>query len=134
MREPSNIGRIILEPEARAALEQMLSDLKAREGCIRISPSKLASWIVGHYRLSSFEQDQEEIIRAHFNPREYLKRMLDGSVPESGLADALQTALTRIQPCGGDRPKPRGRPGKRAKPPQPSEVHPSPPGKEGEGQ
>lgn len=99
---------MILEPAAKAMLDEMLADLKAREEWVRISPSKLVSWIVENYR-NSFESNREAIIRAHFNSREYLKNVLQGLDAGENVADALQAALLKIGQADVQPSRQRGR-------------------------
>lgn len=86
------------------AVNEMITALKAKEACIRITPSKLVAWIVEHYKQGAFESEQEQIIRAHFNSKEYLKRVMNGVSTEGGIAEALETALKRIRAEGSSPP------------------------------
>lgn len=74
----------------------MLTELRAREQCLRITPSKLVSWILGQYKTEHFERDQDRIVQAHFNSKEYLKQMIRGASSAEDLTQALQAALGRI--------------------------------------
>ncbi len=106
MSKTPDVGRVILDEKAKLAVEEMLDQLKKQEDCIRINSSKLVSWIVAYFRNSGFEHEQQAIIKAHFNSKEYLKKVMSRSSSEEDLSAALQTVLTRMN-AGAERRKRR---------------------------
>jgi hypothetical protein len=106
-----DVGRVILDEKAKLAVEEMLDILKKQEDCIRLNSSKLVSWIVARFRHSRFERDQQAIVKAHFNSKEYLKKVVSQSATETDLTEALQAMLARMNSSAGVR---RGRRKKQA--------------------
>ena len=97
MPKDQHTVRIVLEQGAAVALDEMIKNLKVTEQCIKVTPSKLVSWIVERYRIGSFAQDEQTIIKAHFNSREYLKKVVQEIEPGGDVAQALQAALEKVR-------------------------------------
>ena len=103
--------RLVLDEQGKAALHRMVVELKAQEPCVRFTASTLGSWVIARYAETGFQADRDEIIRRHFNSKEYLKKVIQEMDPKENLADVLQAALKRV----GSPPAvaARGRPKKR---------------------
>ena len=123
MPKDQHTVRIILEQGAALALNEMMKSLRATEQCIKVTPSKLVSWIIERYRLGSFAQDEQAIIKAHFNSREYLKKVVQEIGPGGDVTKALETALQKIR-SDEKQTRPRGRKSA-ASPDAPSSDHDS---------
>jgi hypothetical protein len=95
-RKPDS-GRIMLGPAANEVVGQMMAALRSKEECIRITPSSLVSWIVEQYLENGFEVDRDAIIKRHFNPKEYLKRVINAGGTPDEVASALEKALHKIR-------------------------------------
>lgn len=91
-------GRITLEDKGRSALETMLHSLRESEGNIKITPSRLTSWILERFQATAFEKEKRSIIESHFNSRGYLRDALKGVKTEDELTAALQTVMQRMKP------------------------------------
>lgn len=65
---------------------------------IKINASKLISWIVQRYATQGFQREQAKIAQAHFNSKEYLKRVMAKSSSEAELTEALHVVLKKIEP------------------------------------
>lgn len=74
----------------------MAATLLARDECIRLTPSKLVSWIVERYLDQGFERDQEKILQAHFNSKEFLRRAVAQASSDEELSRALEAALGKL--------------------------------------
>ncbi|MBS1983284.1 MAG: hypothetical protein JST16_03855 [Bdellovibrionales bacterium] len=92
----SGSERIILSEPAVKALEQMGASLEARGDCIRLTSSKLVSWIVERYLSNGFERDQEKIVQAHFDSRSFLKRAVTNASSNEDLVQALEATLSKL--------------------------------------
>jgi len=103
-----NTGRIILNEEAKSSLLQMLESLKGDGEYLKITPSKLTSWVVNRYFITSFEKEKKIIEKDHFNSKGYLRNVLKGIEGEDDLEKALQTALARVN-------RTKNRPGRKRK-------------------
>lgn len=103
MPRKSESGRVILDQEARAALDRMYEDLKTQETWIRLTPSKLVSFIVEQYARVSFANDREAIVKRHFNSKEYLKNVIRGVRSSEDVEEALKNALLKV--ASSERPK-----------------------------
>jgi hypothetical protein len=108
-KQPSDSGRVILNEEAKAALTEMLASLRAREEHVRISPSVLASEAIVRYAKRAFALEQDEIARRHFNPREYLKKVMNQLPHDADPAQVLESALKRMRSENRGPPRPRRR-------------------------
>lgn len=84
---------------AIVAATQMMAGLASQEDCIRITASKLVSWIVTRFAENGFERDREAIIREHFNSKDYLKKVIRSLDSKEDMAAALQEALVKIGPA-----------------------------------
>lgn len=115
--QPKDSGRVILDEAGKAALSEMFSNLK-REECIQLTSGRLASWILAHYRANHFERDRREIVQAHFNSKEYLRKVIKDMDPQENVADVLSAALKRLSMAEGVQ-ETRGR--KRKKPRSPDD-------------
>ncbi len=93
----SESGRVILDQGTKEMLIKMVLELKAQESCIRLSPSKFVCWIIGRYFEHMFANDQEAIIKAHFNSKEYLRKTINTVGSESDLATVLEDMLYKIR-------------------------------------
>lgn len=96
MPKKSDLGRAILDETAKTALNQMIADLKKEEACIRVSPSKLVSWIVEKYAKTGFVSDKDVIIKNFFDSKGYLKNMIRGAQSSDEIEAALRIALLKV--------------------------------------
>jgi intergrase/recombinase len=96
----SDSGRVILDQDAKAALDQMYEDLKSQETCISISYSKLVSFIVEQYAKASFAHDRDAIVKRYFNSKEYLKNIIRGVHKSEDVEEALKNALLKVTSSG----------------------------------
>ena len=90
-------GRLILDEGAIAALSSMYDELKD-EKCIKITPSKLGSWIISEFKKSHFSSHKAEITKDHFNSKEYLKGLMENIKDEDDLEEVLKTSLQKLTP------------------------------------
>ena len=88
--------RILLDKVAANNLLEMLEEIKAGGDSIKITPSKLASWIVARYRKTTYKREIETIKRAHFDHQKYLKKALRGATTEEELREALTKAMRQV--------------------------------------
>lgn len=98
MFKVSDAGRIILDEPAKAALERVLSELKAAEEHLRISPSKIGSRIIERYAEAYFERDKKLLIKQHFDSKEYLKKAISSLESDADIARTLEAVLQKIRP------------------------------------
>lgn len=89
-------GRIILDEGAKLALSSMYEEIKS-ESCVKITPSKLASWIVSEYQKRYFKRDHKIIINKFFNTREYIKKILDETEDDEKLIQLLRKAQSGVK-------------------------------------
>ena len=90
-------GRLILDEGAIAALSSMYEELKD-EKCIKITPSKLGSWIISEFFKSYFPRYKAKIIKEHFNSKEYLKNLALSLDDSDDLEQVLRDTLKEIKP------------------------------------
>lgn len=88
-------GRLILDEGAIAALSSMYEDMKNQK-CIKITPSKLGSWIISEFYKSYFPRYKGKIAKEHFNSKEYLKKIMNNVDESENLEDVLRQALNQI--------------------------------------
>ena len=91
-------SRVTLEKEAQESLAKMLSELKREGRFIKISPSKLASWIIVWFGEKDFLKQKGNMIKAHFSSKAYLKNMAHGLEDSPDLESILRETLKGISP------------------------------------
>ena len=91
-------SRVTLEKEAQESLAKMLSELKREGRFIKISPSKLASWIILCFAQKDFSKQKDKIIKAHFSSKAYLKDITNGLEDSPDLEAILRRALKKTKP------------------------------------
>ena len=90
-------GRLILDEGAIAALSSMYEEMKNQK-CIKITPSKLGSWIISEFYKSYFSRYKGKIAKEHFNSKEYLKKVVQTIDDDSDLEEILKSTLQQIKP------------------------------------
>ena len=85
--------RLTLEGEAKAALNEMLSQIKQDNPDAAITPSSLASWAMVYFFKKSFSQTKSKIADSHFNPKAYIKMQLK----DLDSVEKVETALLEIR-------------------------------------
>lgn len=93
----STVSRVLLDKEAREALDQMLTVLREEGKYIKINPSRLTSWVVSKFAKKYFGKSKSEIVKAHFNSKEYLKDLASNIEEDENPAEILSQALKSIQ-------------------------------------
>jgi len=93
----STVSRVLLDQEARQALEQMFTVLREEGKYIKINPSRLTSWVVSKFAKKYFGKSKSEIVKAHFNSKEYLKDLASNIEDNENPAEVLSQALKSIQ-------------------------------------
>lgn len=89
-------GRLILDEGAISALSSMYEEMKDQK-CIKITPSKLGSWIISEFYKSYFSRYKGKIAKEHFNSKEYLKKIMNNVDENENLEDVLRQALNHIK-------------------------------------
>ena len=89
-------SRVTLEKEAQENLAKMLSELKREGRFIKISPSKLASWIILCFAQKDFSKQKDKIIKAHFSSKAYLKSVAHSLEDSPDLEAILKETLKGI--------------------------------------
>ncbi len=74
----------------------MLETLTAEGEFVKIKPSRLVSWILAKYFERGFDRDKSEIIKNHFNSKEYLKSIVRNMDSSDDLSSVLQNTLDKI--------------------------------------
>ena len=73
MKDTNNIikkpSRIVLEKEAQESLTKMLASIREEGKFIKISPTRLASWIILQFESKHFLKQKDSIIKAHFSSK-----------------------------------------------------------------
>ncbi len=90
-------GRIILDEGANTALSSMYDELK-NEACIKITPTKLSSWIIQKFYQSYYKQYKTKITKEHFNSKEYLKKIVSQMNDHDSIEEILKTTLMELKP------------------------------------
>lgn len=90
-------GRLILDEGAITALSSMYEELKD-EKCVKITPSKLGSWIISEFQKSYFSRYKTKVAKEHFNSKEYLKSLMNKINDEDDLEEILKTSLEKLNP------------------------------------
>lgn len=89
-------GRLILDEGAITALSSMYEEMKNQK-CIKITPSKLGSWIISEFYKSYFSRYKGKIKKEHFNSKEYLKTIMNTVDESENLEEVLRQALNNIK-------------------------------------
>ncbi|NOT77737.1 MAG: hypothetical protein HOP07_01895 [Bacteriovoracaceae bacterium] len=89
--------RVLIETDAQESLDEMLINLKGNGNFVRITPSRLLSWIITKFRTESFEKHKNQIIQEHFNSKEYLRDLATKIQNSDDAAILLTAALEKIQ-------------------------------------
>ena len=89
-------SRVTLEKEAQESLAKMLSELKREGRFIKISPSKLASWIILYFVKKDFPKQKNKLIKAHFSSKAYLKNVAQTLDDSPNIEAILKETLDRI--------------------------------------
>jgi len=97
MKEIKNIARVLLNNEAKSSLNKMMELLKAENKFIKVNPSKLVSWILQSYAERYFSKEKEQIVKDHFNSKEYLKHVTQRISSEDDLEAILKVALDKVR-------------------------------------
>lgn len=90
-------GRLILDEGAIAALSSMYEEMKNQK-CIKITPSKLGSWIISEFYKSYFTRYKGKIAKEHFNTKEYLKKIVSNIDENDDLEAVLKSTLMELSP------------------------------------
>ena len=91
-------SRVVLDQESQEHLDKMLLVLRSGGDCVKISPSKLASWIISHFAKRDFPKQKKRIIQNHFNPKAYLRSIAKNLRESDDLEAVLKETLTQIKP------------------------------------
>lgn len=94
----SKSSRVVLDKDSQEHLNKMLLTLKSEGSCIRISPSRLVSWIVSYFSKRDFSRQKKRIIREHFNSKEYLRHIAKNLNESDSLEAVLKETLNQIKP------------------------------------
>ena len=92
MRDKKTL-KIVLEGAAKSAVEGMLEELQKEGEFSKLSPSRLAAWIVLHFEKKDFDKYKEKILASHFNPRKYLNKLASGVGESDDLEKILRETL-----------------------------------------
>jgi CHAT domain-containing protein len=90
-------GRLILDEGAIAALSSMYEEMKNQK-CIKITPSKLGSWIISEFYKSYFPRYKSKIAKEHFNTKEYLKNIVSNIDESDDIEVVLKSTLMELSP------------------------------------
>ena len=90
-------GRLILDEGAIAALSSMYEEMKNQK-CIKITPSKLGSWIISEFYKSYFTRYKKKISKEHFNTKEYLKNIVTNIDENDDIEAVLKSTLMELSP------------------------------------
>jgi len=91
-------GRVILDEGAKQALSSMYEEIKI-ESCVKITPSRLASWIIYDFYENYFEKRKNKIKKDHFNSKEYLKKVVQNIEEGSDIEAVLKSTLSKLKPA-----------------------------------
>lgn len=90
-------SRVVLDQEAQEYLNKMLLVLRSEEDGVKISPSRLTSWIVSYFAKRDFSRQKERITRESINSKEYLRNIAKGLGDSDDLETVLKEALNQIR-------------------------------------
>ena len=85
--------RLILENEAKDAVNEMLAQVKQENPQVSVTPSSLASWILIYFSKKSFNQVKPKIADSHFNPKAFIRSQLK----DLDSAEKVEAALLEIR-------------------------------------
>ena len=89
-------SRIVLEKPAQESLAKMLIAIREEGKFVKVSPSRLASWIILHFETKHFPKQKDSIIKAHFSSKTYLRNVAQTLEDSPNLEKVLKEALNRI--------------------------------------
>ena len=90
-------GRLILDERAISALSSMYEEMKDQK-CIKVTPSKLGSWIISEFYKSYFNRYKKKISKEHFNTKEYLKKVVSNIDENDDIEAVLKSTLQELSP------------------------------------
>lgn len=100
--------RIVLTEDGVGSLQRMIEALRAEGDSLRITPSKLVSWILRRYETILFIKDKGVIARDHFNSKRYLQQAIAGA-KDADIPKILQETLSQLRTKTSDPKKSRGK-------------------------
>ena len=86
--------RVLLSEQASEDILAMIGDCRGE--FVEITPSKMASWVISHYRKNAFEKGKKAAIEAHYNHRKALAHALKAARSEEELRAICTRAMKRV--------------------------------------
>ena len=110
MRKFESTGRVVLDKRTTLALKEKYSELRSEGTYYQFSYSKLASWIVNRYIEAYYFKERDLIKKAYFNPKGYMRTLLNECEDEKQLQVAMKDVL-KLMAKSKQSPKKRTRKG-----------------------
>lgn len=85
--------RVTLEGEAKAAISEMLAQVKQENPDASVTPSSLAAWVLIYFFKKHFGQTKSKIADSHFNPKAFIRLQLK----DLDSAEKVEAALLEIR-------------------------------------
>lgn len=85
--------RVTLEGEAKAAISEMLAQVKQENPDASVTPSSLAAWALIYFFKKHFAQTKSKIADSHFNPKAFIRLQLK----DLDSAEKVEAALLEIR-------------------------------------
>lgn len=89
-------GKLSLTQKASESLHYMVNELKEENPYIKISPSRVASWIIDDYVKNRFSSEMPKIIESHFDHKRYLTEILKTAKTGDEIKALFQANAFRI--------------------------------------
>lgn len=100
--------RLVIEGEAKEAINAMLKQLKEENPEISVTPSSFANWVFIYFFRKSFNQTKSKIADHHFNPKTYIRMQLKDLDSVEKVEAALSEIRSKLKNSKGDTEKRNG--------------------------
>ena len=96
MKQTLKSGRILLEDSITQILMEKLAALKEESCHVKASPSKFVCTVLDRYFDEYFDKDKSEIVKALFDEKDILKKVLTSTNSVSGALAELAEYQTKL--------------------------------------
>jgi len=96
MEKNKRAYKITPDEETQTILKNLIKEIKDNEKFVKITPSKLVSWIIKKYYPKNLNRDMSIIAKDHFNSKEYLKFLASNIKGGTSLENVLKIANNEI--------------------------------------
>ena len=95
----SKVCRTNIDEASFRYLQEIMTELESESEFLKISLFKLNSWIITQFYKKYFKAEKKQLIKEHFDRKEYLKKVVANLDNESGeeIVEKVRAALVRVK-------------------------------------